>query len=292
MGDVFEGFDRATQTRVAVKTIHARQMSDVTSLHRFLTEARAAAAVGHAAIARTLDVDVTEDGTLFHVMELLEGENFADWLARTRERAVGLIAQVGSVVADALGAAHAAGIVHRDVKPANVMLTKAPPGAKLLDFGVAKLRGGSVADGPGTQAYMVLGTLAYMAPEQSRDPSSASFPADLYSLGAVLYEALSGALPREGLSGSDFLFLPSTPPPKDLRALRPEVPADLAALVMRCLDYDPSKRPDARATAAELATFVGCNVQLVTEIGPRGVDVNARTLASDQAVEASAARAK
>jgi tRNA A-37 threonylcarbamoyl transferase component Bud32 len=254
MGDVFEGVDQLTGARVAVKTIHGRRISDVTSLQRFLTEARAAAAVVHEGVARTLEVDVTQDGTLFHVMELLDGETFADWLAHTPRRPIGAVVRPLRVIAEALAAAHAAGVVHRDVKPANIMLIGRPPGAKLLDFGIAKLL--AQRDDPNlTEADVFVGTAAYMAPEQGRNPAACTPAADVYSLGVVLYEALSGASPH-GLALSTDISAYHAERAVDVSELSPAVPPQLAALVMRCLEHDPRKRPDAAALAQELGPFL------------------------------------
>jgi serine/threonine-protein kinase len=262
MGDIFEGLDHTTRARVAVKTIHARRVSDVTSLQRFLTEARAAAAVAHEGIARTLDVDVTEDGTLFHVLELLEGETFADWLSRTPRRSLGAIVRPLRVIAGALAAAHAAGIVHRDVKPANIMLIPTPPGAKLLDFGVAKLL--DHPDDPNlTESHMLVGTPAYMAPEQARDATGCSSAADVYGLGMILYEALTGTS-AHGLPITTAIPAPRGERPADLLPLCPALPAPLAHLVMSCLEQEPRRRPDAAIVAAGLEAFVESQI----EVGP------------------------
>jgi tRNA A-37 threonylcarbamoyl transferase component Bud32 len=281
MGEVFEAYDRVTRTRVAVKTIHSRRISDVTTLHRFLTEARAAAAVRHDAIVRTLDVDVTPNGTLFHVMELLEGETLAGWLERTAMRPVGAIARVGHVVAGALAVAHAAGLVHRDIKPANIMLVASPPGAKVLDFGVAKLHDPSIVedDMVRTRGDAILGTPAYMAPEQVVDPAHVSGAADVYSLGVVLYEALSLMLPHEADSVAKLFASVSTAPPKHLFERCPEVPAALADLVMRCLEKEPGSRPNAATVASELLPFVESSALLRPVRGP--IDARAATLAAE-----------
>ncbi len=263
MGEVFEGVDRATGERVAVKTIHGQRLSDLTSLERFLTEARAAAAVRHEAIVRTFDIDVTADGTLFHVMELVVGETLARWLERNACRPVGLIARFGTAIAGALAAAHAAAVVHRDVKPSNIMLTSAPPGAKLLDFGIAKIREIDLQSDSRTRTNVVLGTPAYMAPEQAADSKTVTAAADVYSLGVVLYEALTGKLPD--------------PQVHELAARRPEIPLQLARTVMCCLSRPPAARPRAAALASELAPFcelplmVDCTSALVDAHGPTEV---------------------
>jgi eukaryotic-like serine/threonine-protein kinase len=290
MGEVFEAYDRVTRSRVAVKTIHSRRISDVTTLQRFLTEARAAAAVRHDAIVRTLDVDVTPNGTLFHVMELIEGETFADWLERAAMRPVGTIARVGHVVAGALAAAHAAGLVHRDIKPANIMLVATPPGAKVLDFGVAKLHDAGAAEDElvRTRADALLGTPAYMAPEQVLAPASVSGAADIYSLGVVIYEALSLKLPHEADSIARLFAAVSTAPPKHLRERCPAVPAELADLVMRCLERESGMRPSAATLAKELLPFVESSVSL----GPvsRRIDAQAPTLEVEPARQSGVSR--
>jgi serine/threonine-protein kinase len=277
MADVFEGFDHATRTPVAIKTIHARSFSDVSSLHRFLREARAATAVVHDGIVRTLDIDVMTDGTLFLVMELLEGETLAAWLENTSSRPVGAIARVGRILAEALAAAHAGGVVHRDIKPSNVMLTVgAPPGVKLLDFGVSKLLGPSNPpedDARVTGSRAIVGTPAYMAPEQALGSTSAGPPADIYSLGVLLYEALTNMLPYEGIADRHF------GPPMHVSRLRPELPPALARTVMRCLDHDPQGRPDGATLAGELRE----HEQIETELpsSPRLIDPFSSTVSGD-----------
>jgi serine/threonine-protein kinase len=263
MGEIFEGIDTLTQSRVAVKAIHSGRSSDVATLQRFLTEARAAAAVRHDAIVRTLDVDVTPTGSLFHVMELLEGENLEDWFVRTTTRPLQAIARVGHVVADALAAVHAAGLVHRDIKPSNIMMVAQPPGAKIFDFGVAKLRDqGPEEDVLRTQGHMILGTPAYMAPEQVSDPSSVGPAADIYSLGVVLYEALSFTLPHAAASATTHFIAITTTSPTPLRQRCPALPAELAELVMRCLAREPAERPTASTVATELVQYRDSPVEL------------------------------
>jgi serine/threonine-protein kinase len=282
MADVFEGFDHATGTPVAIKTIHARSFSDVSSLHRFLREARAATSVVHDGIVRTLDIDVMTDGTLFLVMELLEGETLAAWLEKTSSRPIGAIARVGRILAEAVAAAHAGGVVHRDIKPSNVMLTVGPPpGVKLLDFGVSKLV--MPADGPGedgarvrvrmTESRAIVGTPAYMAPEQALGSPSAGPPADIYSLGVLLYEALTNMLPHEGIADRH------SGPPMHVSRLRPELPPALARTVMRCLDHDPCARPDGATLARELRELEQIETELPS--GPRSIDPFLSTVSGD-----------
>jgi hypothetical protein len=252
MGEVFEGVDRATAARVAVKVIHGRRAHDLVDLQRFLVEARAAAAISHEGIVRTLDVDVTPEGTVFQVMELLDGTTMEDWIARPGSRSVGAVAAVGRVLADALAAAHQAGVVHRDVKPGNVMLGR-DRSIKVLDFGLSKIVEAGSSHVSVTHSQMVMGTPAYMAPEQFLHSKSAGPEADVYSLGVVLYEALTGVLPLQGETNAALFVAHTEHDPLDVRARRPEVHQDVAAVVMRCLEKDLRERPSAAEVSAVLA---------------------------------------
>jgi Protein kinase domain len=267
MGQVFEARDRRTATPVAVKVIRAESVHGMAGLQRFLTEARAAAAVLHEGIVRTLDVDVTQEGTIFQVMELLSGITLSQWLAQPDLRDVGAVCEAGRVLAEALAAAHAAGVVHRDIKPANVMVTREPPGIKVLDFGVSKVTSGADDDAAVTRAHAILGTPAYMAPEQLRNPRTAGPAADVYSLGVVLYQALTGARPFEG-TGPELLVAHAERVPADPRFRRGEIPEPVSAVVMRCLAKDPAARPPADEVAEGLAPFADAGaLRVETERG-------------------------
>src|SRR5579859_1836674 len=160
-------------------------------MRRFIREVGATAAVTHPAVVRMLHLDVGDDGLLFQVQELVEGETLTrlGGLAWTAPE----VARLGITLADALAAAHAAGVVHRDVKPDNLMLTTAAPGLKLLDFGIAKL---FEASGEGTAARVVIGTPGYMAPEQSSG-GEITDRADIYAAGVLLFQLLTGELPKD-----------------------------------------------------------------------------------------------
>jgi len=253
MGDVFEGMDRVTSSRIAVKVIRGKRGHDVVDLQRFLGEARAAAAVSHPGVARTLDVDVTPDGTVFQVMELLEGTTMAAWIAMPGLRSIGAVAAVGRVVADALAAAHAAGVVHRDVKPGNVMILRQGPSIKVLDFGLSKILDAGTSQVTVTQSQTVMGTPAYMAPEQFLHSKSAGPEADVYSLGVLLYEAFAGALPFDGETNLALFKAHTEQDPVDVRSRRSEVPAEVADTIMRCLAKDLRERPRAAEVTRVLA---------------------------------------
>jgi serine/threonine-protein kinase len=251
MGIVYRGFDRLTQAEVAVKVVQAGSERERAGLLRFLQEAQATASVRHPAIRRTLHIDVSDDGGLYQILELVEGEGLDERLGREPRMAWTHAARMGAVLAEALAAAHAAGIVHRDVKPPNVMLTPAAPGLKLLDFGVSKLRD-ALAPASGATGQRLLGTPEFMAPEQIADASAVGERADVYALGVVLYVCVSGSGPYHARTPTQWLHAHAVLAPLELAA-RGVCPPELAELVMRCLRKSPEERPPAAAVARELA---------------------------------------
>jgi serine/threonine-protein kinase len=250
MGVVHKARAEKLGTLVAVKVLRADQCLDRAARKRFLTEARAAAALDHPHIIKVLDVGECAAGP-YLVMELIDGPVLEEVLRGGPPdvtRAVGwLIA-----AAEAVHYAHGRGIIHRDLKPANVMLDAAGR-PRVLDFGMAKVlpRAGR-AGSSSTQEGTILGTPAYMPPEQAGDSATEPGPAsDVYSLGAILYALLTGRPPfDEGDFMATVLKVRSAERPPAVRSLRPDVPAALEQVCHRCL----SKRPaDRYRSARELA---------------------------------------
>jgi hypothetical protein len=244
MGAVYLALDHASGERVAIKLMQSGIARSAEDLRRFLREGEVLASLDHPGIVRTVHVGITDFGLLFLALELVEGVTVQRWLQHARRGAPGDVARVASVVADAHASAHAAGVVHRDVKPSNLMLTRAAPGVKLLDFGLAKPA--SSRDLDHTQTGEALGTPAFMAPEQFTDFRAVNDRADVYSLGTVIYTALAGRHPYTAQRPNDWLREHERAQPERLPA---EIPAPLSALVLRCL----AKSPDDRPSAAELA---------------------------------------
>lgn len=235
MAEVYEALDRRLGRRVAVKVLREPLAGDERFLSRFRREARAAAALGHPNIVAVHDVG-THGALPFIVMELVAGRTLADLLRDEGPLAPDRAAAVGAEVATALAAAHEAGIVHRDVKPGNVMLT--PSGeAKVLDFGVARAARWT----PLTDTPAVHGTAEYLSPEQARG-EEVDGRSDIYSLGVLLYECLTGRPPFTGETslGVAYQHLEETPVPPVAR--RPGIPRALSDVVMRCLEKDPEAR--------------------------------------------------
>jgi serine/threonine-protein kinase len=248
MGFVHAGIDRATGERVAIKVVHTRLSAKLDSSRRFLREARAQATVSHPAVVRALHVDVTDDGMLFQVHELVDGVTLNDHMDSKKPWEPAHAARACEVLCDALAAAHTQGIVHRDVKPSNVMLSAHEPGLKLLDFGIAKLyeeaRGDDVD--AETASGVMLGTPAYMSPEQVGGVREVAAASDVYAIGIILFQLVAGRLPFEEstLHGITFSHLWVEPP--DVRSIAAFAPARIADLVARCLRKDPVARPTAR----------------------------------------------
>jgi tRNA A-37 threonylcarbamoyl transferase component Bud32 len=242
MADVWQAFDLSLKLRVAVKTM-AGNRRDAGRLARFEREVRALAQLTHPNVVRVLDYGVTDDGLWYFAMELLEGENLRELVAREGALPVQRTVCVARQVLGALGEAHRKGIVHRDIKPDNVFL--AQPGgeadvAKLLDFGVAK---GSTSSDPSlTHAGHVVGTPAYMAPELALgQPADAR--SDLYSFGVMLYFLLSARLPFREETTAGLLAAHLMREPEPLAG--PGAPPALAAIervVFRCLAKAPGAR--------------------------------------------------
>jgi serine/threonine-protein kinase len=247
MGVIYAGLDLVSGSPVAVKLLDLHAGSTERHLQRFINEAAAAAAIAHPAIVKTAHVDVTAGGDLFLIMELVDGVPLATVLANG-PLAAGWCVSIARVVADALAAAHRVDIIHRDIKPANLMICRDAPGVRVLDFGVSKIR--SFADRVTlTRTDGLLGTPAYMAPEQIESASTVTPATDVYSLGAVMFEMVTGERPFASLRAR--LQADGERPRLTDRA--GGVPSGLAAVIDRCLARDPACRPSAPELTRQLA---------------------------------------
>lgn len=249
MGFVYRGFHVLLERDVALKVVRPEFAMNSESAERFLAEARAANAVRHPHVVDVLDVAI-EDGMPMIVQEFLEGETLASRLEAHARLMVDETLELLTPIAAALAHAHERSIVHRDIKPENIFLSEANGGTvpKLLDFGIAQsLREELSSDS------IIAGTPAYMAPELVLDPEVRDTRSDLWSLGVVLFECLTGQLPFDGATPSAMFTAICHEEPKRVQSLRPEIPPEVAAVVDRCLARDPSRRFDsARALLAAL----------------------------------------
>ncbi|MCU1453265.1 MAG: protein kinase, partial [Acidimicrobiales bacterium] len=246
MGEVRQAHDLRLDRDVAVKLLDSRIGQDRQARHRFEHEARAAARLSHPNVVTVFDSG-EDDGMAFLVMECLPGRTLADELLDGPLSAARAV-EVGTAVLGALGAAHELGIVHRDIKPANILLTSDGT-PKVADFGIAK----SPDSAEATSTGMVIGTASYLAPERVSG-GSATPRSDLYSVGVVLYEALTGARPFPGDSPAAVLHAMQTVDPPAVARLRPGLAPALSDAVARAMAKDPARR---FATAGDMAAALG-----------------------------------
>jgi len=247
MGAVYLAEHPGIGRRVAVKVLHKNYTRDEHLLARFLNEARAANAIRHPNIIEILDSGMMADGTPFLVMELLEGESLGTRLRQSGALGIPTVVDLAYQTASALGAAHAKGIVHRDLKPDNLFIVPDPYDVqreriKVLDFGIAKLQQGSVADSVKTRTGTLMGTPIYMSPEQCRGTRAVDHRSDIYSLGVIFYEMLVGQPPFVSEGFGDLVNMHLNVPPASARSKRNEIPLALDALVMKMLAKNPEDR--------------------------------------------------
>jgi len=241
MGTVFVGVHEWTHRPVAVKVLNYEHAREPEIVRRFLLEARAAAQLKHANVVDVLDMGQESDGSVYLVLELLEGETLK---ARMKEGPLELleIVEVLGPIMRALASAHRKGVVHRDLKPDNIFLAVDENGQrvpKLLDFGIAKVGSG---DSSSTRTGTMVGTPHFMAPEQVRGERDVGPAADVWSMGVVLYACLAGRLPFEADSTAAVLAKVITERPMPLLAVAPHLPTELGGLIDRALQPRPIDR--------------------------------------------------
>ena len=252
MGVVYRAHDLSLDRDVAIKVLPANLPSSESARLRFRREALAASALNHPNIVTIYEIS-NEGLTDFIVMEYVRGATVAA-LEKSRSLSVEEALQYALQIADALTKAHASGVIHRDLKPGNIMVTNDGL-VKLLDFGLAKLvreADSEVADGQKTREFtltqpgMVTGTMYYMSPEQARG-DAVDARSDIFSFGTVLFEMLTGKLPFAGTNSMQILHSLHFSAPRDLAELRPGVPSEVVALIGRMLEKEPEKRPQTMA---------------------------------------------
>jgi serine/threonine-protein kinase len=248
MGQVWAVTHEVTLRTAALKFLNGPVHQRADRRRRFLREARAASAVQHPNVVQIHDFFELEDGTPVMIMDLLEGETLAQRFKRDGALPLASVVDLLLPVVSAVGTAHALGIVHRDLKPDNVFVTGTDGGAqvRVLDFGIAKLTASAVEDSDGglTGTGAVLGTPRYMSPEQTVGDGSVDHRADIWSIGVMLYEALTGSRPIDGENVCRILQRLMNEGITPLRVLEPDLPEDVLALVERMLKRDPRGRPN------------------------------------------------
>jgi serine/threonine-protein kinase len=246
MGVVFLAEHPVIGKKVAMKAIHPELSRNAEVVSRFMIEAKSVNQIGHEHIVDISDFGNTADGEFYFVMEYLQGQAMAERLKQVTKLPPAQALNIAAQVADALGASHDHGIIHRDLKPENIYLVARGANkdfVKVLDFGLAKLTGrGDEKVSHKTRTGSVMGTPFYMAPEQCEGKASIDHRADIYSLGVILFEMLTGKVPFGGEGYGEIIVKHITTPAPSARSVVLELPASLDALLFRAMTKSPDHR--------------------------------------------------
>src|SRR5215212_5809300 len=271
MGAVYRARHLSMDRPVAIKVLHQRLVEDEAARMRFHMEARAAVLLQHANAVSVTDFGQTSEGCVYIVMELLEGRTLREILSREAPietaRAISIMLQAS----DAVAAAHEAGIIHRDLKPLNILVTQSadqPAVVKVLDFGIAKFSTDDDEDATRlTQTNSVIGTPRYMSPEQYNGEELTT-AADVYSLGVILYEMLTGMVPFSGSTPAEIGQKHVNDSPHSPREIVAAIPEDIERIVLHALEKQPSDRPanagEFRRELLDIAERLGLEHNAVT----------------------------
>jgi serine/threonine protein kinase len=235
MGKVYKVFDREVQAKMALKLIRPELSAEKKTIDRFRNELKIARDISHKNVCRMYDLG-RDAGTYFITMEYVSGEDLRSFVRRSRQLAVSTAIFIAEQICEGLAEAHRLGVVHRDLKPSNIMIDKEGD-AKIMDFGIAR----SISVQGITGAGAMIGTPEYMSPEQV-EGKEVDQRTDIYSLGIILYEMLTGQVPFEGDIPFAVGVKQKSEIPKDPRGLNAQIPLDLSRLILRCLEKDKARR--------------------------------------------------
>jgi eukaryotic-like serine/threonine-protein kinase len=288
MGYVVVAYHLQLDTKVAIKLLRAEMATNAEAVERFAREARAAVRITSPHVARVFDVGQLENGAPYMVMEFLEGGDLSNLIHKRGplpiQEAVDYVLQACEAIAEA----HAAGIVHRDLKPANLFCARRPDGSvtiKVLDFGISKLTGGAAGALNHTKTTAIMGSPFYMSPEQMESTRGVDIRTDVWGLGIILYELVTGRTPFEGNTMPEVCLRIATQQPPPLRSLRMDAPAALELAILRCLEKDRDKR---YGNVARLAVALR---EFASSRGRQSVDTIMRTMEASGQPAVSAAPA-
>ena len=288
MGVVVAARHLQLDERVAIKFLLPEMLDNSQAVARFSREARAAVKIKSEHVARVTDVGQLENGAPYMVMEYLAGEDLAAWLSKRGSLPVDQAASFILHACEALAAAHDLGIVHRDLKPANLFITHRTNGGlslKVLDFGISKMD----ADVAMTQTSAVMGSPIYMSPEQLRSSKDVDARADIWSIGVILYELVTGCTPFDGRTVAELVTQVLTTEPAPPTTRRPDVPVEIEAVIFKCLKKDPLDRyQSVEELAVELSPFASPHAAYPTQKNltvPSAVSVTLSSAASPRSSE-------
>jgi serine/threonine protein kinase/tetratricopeptide (TPR) repeat protein len=259
MGRVYRALDTKVGEEIAIKVIKPEIAADKASVERFKNELKIARKIVHKSVGRVYDLN-EDRGTFFITLEYVRGEDLKAFIRSSGQMALGTSLRVARQVAEGLAEAHGLGVVHRDLKPSNIMIDR-DGNARIMDFGIARLVGARGITG----GNVMIGTPEYMSPEQV-EGKEAGPASDLYSLGIVLFEMLTGRLPFEGETALSVAVKQKSEAPPDPRTLNPQIPEGLNRVILKCLEKNKEKRY--RSAADFLADLAGIGKSLPTTPHP------------------------
>lgn len=269
MGAVYLAEQISIGRKVALKLLHGNYASDDEFIGRFRREARLAASLNHRNIVTIYDFDQGDDGSLFIAMEYVDGRSLGEVIGQDAPLDIGRVIRLGAQIAEGLDAAHRSGVIHRDIKPDNIMVVSEDysEAVKIMDFGIARIRDFGTMS-PLTRSGVIMGTPAYMAPEQA-EGADVSERTDIYALGILLYEMLSGAVPFQASTPGAVLLKQMKQNPLPLRKSRREVPQPIERIIMQALEKKPQKR---QQTMREIVqTLKEVEVKVTRHLPPKTV---------------------
>ena len=235
MGEVYRVFDKKIEEEVTLKLIRPEIAADRKTIEKFRNELKFARKIAHKNVCRMYDLN-EEEGTPYITMEYVPGENLKSIIAMTKQLSVSTAVNIAKQICEGLAEALRLGVVHRDLKPSNIMIDK-EGNARILDFGIARSLKAKGINGAG----VIIGTPEYMSPEQVEE-KEVDQRSDLYALGVILYEMMTGRIPFEGDSALSIALKHKTEVPPDPREINAQIPEDLSRVILRCMEKDKEKR--------------------------------------------------